>query len=59
MSLKTALIILVLIFGPWCVNAYKFANCDFSSNYKCEAIHGIGIFVFPTSFITVWFDSDE
>lgn len=59
MTPKAALIIIVLFFTPWVWNAVKFSNCDFESNYKCEASHGIGVFVPPASFITVWFGTDE
>lgn len=44
---------------PWIWNAAKFTGCDFESNYKCEVIHGIGVFIPPASFITVWFDDDS
>ena len=57
--MKIGLILLILFFAPWCINAYKFANCDFKADYKCEVVHGIGIFIFPASFVTTWFDSDE
>jgi hypothetical protein len=45
--------------GSWIWNAAKFASCDFESNYKCEVIHGVGIFIPPASIITVWFDDDR
>jgi len=53
------LTIVVLIAAPWLWNAAKFANCDFESNYRCEAIHGIGIIMPPASYVTVWFDDDK
>jgi hypothetical protein len=53
------ILIFITICAPYVVNAYKFANCDFEANYKCEAIHGAGIVIPPTSFVTVWFDSDK
>jgi len=59
MSLKALFIIFLIAATPWLVNAYKFANCDFESSYKCEAIHAIGVLIPPASFVTVWFDSDE
>lgn len=43
---------------PYAVNIYKLTKCDFSAPYRCEFIHGIGLFP-PASFITAWFDSDE
>ena len=39
-------------------NAYKFWQCDFESNWKCEFIHGVGIFP-PASYVTVWFGTDK
>ena len=55
----TLLFIAVLAVTLWLWNGYKFLNCDFESNYKCEAVHGIGVFMPPASFITVWFDDDS
>ncbi len=52
-------IVFMLLAAPWVINAVKFAGCDFESNYKCEAIHGIGVFIPPASWVTVWFDSDS
>lgn len=50
------LILLGLV--SWIWNATKFASCDFEPNYRCEAIHAIGLFVPPTAMVTVWFDDD-
>ena len=58
MKLSTLFIIFVLAVTPWIWNGFKFASCDFESDYKCEAIHGIGVVVPPAAFITVWFGSD-
>jgi len=60
-TLIELIIVLVFIFGivPWVWNVVKFTNCDFKSDYKCEVIHGIGVFVPPASIITVWFDDDS
>ncbi len=58
MKLSTLLVIFLLAVTPWVFNAFKFANCDFESDYKCEIIHGAGVFIPPSSFITVWFDTD-
>ena len=52
-------LVALLLFLPWPLNIYKFSNCDFKSDYKCEAIHGTGIFFPPLSYITVWFGTDE
>ena len=56
------LIVFVMIFVgivSWVWNGIKLTSCDFESDYKCEAIHGIGLFVPPASIITVWFADDE
>ena len=57
---------LLVVFGffflmctPYVWNAYKLSNCDFESNYKCEAIHGIGVVIPPTALVTVWFADDS
>ena len=59
-TLVELMVIVVFIAGvvPWIWNGFKFASCDFESNYKCEVIHGIGVLVPPTAIITVWFDDD-
>lgn len=59
MKLSTMLIILVIAAIPWVWNGVKFTNCDFESDYKCEIIHGAGVFIPPASWITVWFGTDE
>lgn len=52
-------ILLVILFTPWLVNGYKFTQCDFESDYKCEAIHGVGVFIPPSSLLTMWFGHDS
>ncbi len=52
------MIVIIIGITPWIWNGVKFASCDFESDYKCEAIHGIGIIIPPASLITVWFDDD-
>jgi len=49
----------VILFAPWVVNAVKLVDCDFESPYKCEAIHAIGVFIPPASYVTVWFGTDS
>jgi len=51
-------LVFVLLAAPWVVNAVKFIECDFepSNNYKCEVVHGIGVFIYPASIVTVWLD---
>lgn len=59
-TLESIMVIIALsFFTAWSVNAYKLAKCDFKSDYKCEAVHAIGLFAPPASFVTVWFDSDK
>ena len=59
MNLKTLLIIFVIAVTPWIWNGVKFIGCDFEADYKCEAIHGVGVVIPPAAFITAWFDGDE
>jgi len=58
MKIAVILTVVALAAAPWCINAYKFANCDFEANYKCEIIHGAGVFIPPSALLTVWFGSD-
>ena len=55
--------VILLVFAvagiSWIWNAAKLVSCDFESNYKCEIVHALGVFVPPLSPITVWFASDE
>ena len=53
------LILFVIICGPYIYNGYKFFGCDFESDYKCEAIHGVGVVIPPAAFVTAWFDDDR
>lgn len=51
-------IVIMLVIGvSWVVNFVKLTDCDFQSDYKCEAIHAVGI-VPPFAPVTVWFDTD-
>lgn len=59
MKLISLLLLCAVLFTPYIWNAYKFANCDFKSDYKCEAIHGVGLIPSPAAFVTVWFDDDS
>lgn len=49
----------VVFLTSWVWNAVKFASCDFESDFKCEVIHGAGVFIPMTSLLTVWFDVDK
>jgi hypothetical protein len=47
---------LVAILGAaWCVNLYKFAQCDFAPSWKGEIIHAVGLLP-PAALVTVWFN---
>jgi len=54
------LIIVILILGiiPWLVNVYKFTNCDFKEDYRCEIVHGAGVVIPPVALVTAWMDTD-
>lgn len=58
MSFGGLMLFVFLLCLPWFVNVYKFTQCDFESNWKCEAIHGLGIAGGPLAWVTVWFDTD-
>ena len=58
MKFLTLMIICILVCTPYVWNAVKFASCDFESNYECEVVHGIGVFIPPSAFVTVWFGDD-
>ena len=54
-----AVFIAIAAITTYAVNAYKFTECDFQADYQCEVIHGIGLIPYPTSIVTVWFDTDK
>ena len=62
-SVAGFLISLWLILGVAYVNnVIDLFDCDFKmsqeSDLKCEVVHGVGLFLPPTSIITSFFDSD-
>ncbi len=59
-TLVELMLVIVFVCGGvlWIWNGFKFASCDFESNYNCEVIHGAGVFIPPTAIITAWFDDD-
>ena len=59
MKLQSLFILLIIVALPWVWNCYKFAHCDFESDFNCEVIHGIGVFAPPAAYVTVWFDDDS
>ena len=46
---------LLYILIAWVVNLVGFIGLDFEPSYKLEIIKGIGVFIAPTSGVTVWF----
>lgn len=59
MLAKAAIAMWLFFAGSWVWNAIKFTSCDFESDFRCEVIHGAGLFVPGLSIITVWFDTDD
>lgn len=59
MKLIALIIVTAVLALPWCINLYKGINCDFEAPYRCEIIHGTGVFIPPAAYVTVWFDSDK
>lgn len=53
-----AVFFVAAVFFIWGTNAYKLTQCDFESPFKCEIVHGIGVFG-PLSLFTVWSDTDS
>ena len=53
------IIVIIIPLLPYGINGYKLSQCDFKSDYKCEILHGMGVIVPPTAFITVWFKDDN
>ena len=51
--------IVLFFLVSWIWNVVRFTSCEFESNYRCEVIHGAGVFVPFLSIFTVWFDIDE
>lgn len=51
--------VIVVCATPYITNGYKLSKCDFEENYKCEAIHGIGVIVPPAALVTMWFAADK
>lgn len=42
----------------WVMNIYKLSQCDFTSPYKCEIVHGVGLIpIF--GLITGWLNIEE
>ncbi len=52
---------MIIVFVAWCINTVEMYYCDFGfeDNYRCEAIHGIGLFIPVLSVITAWVGSDQ
>jgi hypothetical protein len=58
-NLILMVVVCLLAVTPYLYNGYKLAGCDFTSNYKCEVIHAIGVIIPPAALVTVWFDDDR
>lgn len=56
---RIILVFVMLFLVSWIWNAVKFTSCDFESDFRCEVVHGIGLFVPMAAMVTVWFDTDE
>lgn len=55
---SAGLVILVLVFGGWAVNIYKFTQLDFEPSYKAEIIRGVGV-IPPIGAVLAWVEFDE
>lgn len=52
-------VIIVIVIGTgWVKNIIKLSNCDFSSPYKAEVIHVVGLLP-PVGMVTGWLDIDD
>jgi hypothetical protein len=49
----------ICIFVFWIINLIQFCNCDFEAPFKKEIVKGVGIFIPPTSIVTVWINPSE
>ena len=47
----------ILAAVAWIGNIYKFTQCDFKEDYKCEIVHGVGLIPYA-SIVTIWFETD-
>lgn len=56
---NVVLLAMLFMAATWWFNAYKLTQCDFDAPYKCEVLHGIGLFVVPASVATAWFSTDK
>ncbi len=51
-------IVTIFIGISWLMNIIKLTECDFVAPYKCEAVHGVGIFPYA-SIVTGWITVEE
>ncbi|MFA6199095.1 MAG: hypothetical protein WC679_01650 [Bacteroidales bacterium] len=49
------LVVILAVVG-YIKNIVAVVNCDFASPYKCEIVHGVGVFVPPVGAIAGWMD---
>lgn len=42
----------------WIINIVKLTDCDFKTPYRCEVLHGVGLFP-PINVVTAWMSTDK
>lgn len=52
------LILWVAVAISWIGNVVALTDCDFKADYKCEAIHAVGL-IPVASLVTVWLPTDK
>lgn len=57
-TITSAGAVVLILAVLWVFNFVKLTRCDFESPWKCEVIHGIGLFP-PAQVVTVWFGTDK
>lgn len=63
MNTRTLIVLIYICFvvaviGSWITNVVKLTDCDFQAPYKCEVLHGVGIFP-PVALVTAWSGTDK
>jgi hypothetical protein len=51
-------VVFIVMCGSWVVNLNQLLACDFKSDYRCEAVHAVGLIPIA-SVVTVWVDTEE
>jgi prepilin-type N-terminal cleavage/methylation domain-containing protein len=57
-TLIEVLFVTIVLAISWVINIYKFTECDFKENYRCEILHGIGL-VPMFAPVVLWFGTDK